>query len=124
MTPTVFILSSPPPLSVFSQPLLEQPRWRRLATHSSVPPSDLTITSNEQKSALLRARATWPVYREDSQSSDWLSSNGVKAAKLEFEDLLSQCVITKTTDVATNAVLRHISISEMQLSEFESKLFC
>ena len=79
------------------------------------------VTSTEQKDALLRFRATLPVYGEDSESSDWLSSNGVKAAKLEFEDLLSQCVIAKTTDVATNAVLRHISISEIQLSEFESK---
>jgi len=102
--------------------ILEHPRWRRLPTHSSIPPPDMMITSSEQKNALLRSRATWPVYGEESESSDWLSSNGVKAVKLEFEDLLSQCVITQTTDVATNVVVRHISISEIQLSEFESQL--
>ena len=52
-----------------------------------------------------------------------LSHNGIKGAGLKFEDLLDQCVITKTTDATTGSVLRHISVTEIQLSEFESGWF-
>lgn len=104
------------------QSIIQQPRWRKIDASAAIPPHDLLATSIEQKDDLLRARATYPTYSEEPTSAEWLESNSVSANVLTFEDLLGKCTITQTSDAATGSVTRHISITEIDLSEFESQL--